>query len=89
MPIKLLIDTDVLIDFLRGRSQAVAYLENLIEESVLISSITVAELYSGVREGKEREVLDTFFLPLKLCLLMKKLLLKGDYIAEIMEKVMV
>ncbi|MGL4501325.1 MAG: hypothetical protein ACRCU2_19800 [Planktothrix sp.] len=28
------IDTDVLIDFLRGRSQAVTYLENLIEESI-------------------------------------------------------
>jgi predicted nucleic acid-binding protein len=34
MPKILLIDTDVLIDFLRGRSQAVTYLENLIEESI-------------------------------------------------------
>ncbi len=53
MPIKLLIDTDVLIDFLRGRSQAVAYLENLIEESVLISSITVAELIQAFGKGKK------------------------------------
>ncbi|MEC4813948.1 MAG: type II toxin-antitoxin system VapC family toxin [Scytonema sp. PMC 1069.18] len=59
MPKKLLIDTDVLIDYLRGKPQAIQYLENLTE-SLLISSITIAELYAGVREGKEREALDEF-----------------------------
>ncbi len=34
-------------------------MENLTE-SLLVSSITIAELYSGVREGKEREALDQF-----------------------------
>lgn len=47
---RLLIDTDVLIDYLRSKSQAVSFLENL-KELLLISSITVAELYAGVREG--------------------------------------
>ena len=56
----LLIDTDVIIDYLRGRLDAVLYLENLTE-SLLISTITVAEVYSGVREGKERNALNTFF----------------------------
>lgn len=55
----LLIDTDVLIDFLRGRAEAVAYLEGLTEP-LLISVLTVAELYAGVREGEERETLDLF-----------------------------
>lgn len=55
----LLIDTDVLIDYLREQEQAVAYLESLTEEA-LISAVTVAELYAGVREGKERKVLDAF-----------------------------
>ncbi len=55
----LLIDTDVLIDYPRDRSEAVSYLEGLTEP-FLISVITVAELYAGVREGMERARLDEF-----------------------------
>jgi hypothetical protein len=56
---RLLIDTDVRIDYLRGRAEAVSYLESLTE-SLLISAITVAELYAGVREGAERIALEQF-----------------------------
>jgi predicted nucleic acid-binding protein len=56
---RLLIDTDVVVDYLRGQAQAVAYLEGRAE-TLLVSSITVAELYAGVREGKERTALSTF-----------------------------
>ena len=56
---RLIIDTDVLIDYLRGQSEAVAYLEGLNSE-LLISAITLAELYAGVREGSERTQLETF-----------------------------
>jgi predicted nucleic acid-binding protein len=59
MPGRLLIDTDVLIDYLRGQPQSVQYLENLTE-LILVSAITIAELYGGVREGKERKALDEF-----------------------------
>jgi predicted nucleic acid-binding protein len=55
----LLIDTDVLIDYLRGQPEAVSYLESLTEP-LLISAITVAELYAGVREGAERTALEQF-----------------------------
>ena len=55
----LLIDTDVLIDYLRDYADAVSYLESL-SEPAYISAITVAELYAGVREGKERVALDSF-----------------------------
>jgi len=55
----LVVDTDVLIDYLRDRSQAVAFLEG-IEQSLAVSAITVAELYVGVREGEERRRLDAF-----------------------------
>jgi predicted nucleic acid-binding protein len=55
----LLIDTDVLIDYLRGQAQAVAYLEGLTEVQ-LVSAVTVAELYAGVREGKERAAPESF-----------------------------
>ena len=53
-----LIDTDVLIDYLRGRPEAVVYLESLTDR-LLISAITVAELYAGVREGVERYALES------------------------------
>lgn len=55
----LLIDTDVIIDYLRGQKDAVAYIEGLIEKP-LLSAITIAELYGGVREGDERNALNAF-----------------------------
>ena len=54
-----LIDTDVLVDYLRGQVNAVAYLES-VTERLMISAITVAELYAGVREGTERQAPDMF-----------------------------
>lgn len=59
MPDPLLIDTDVLIDYLRGQADAVADLEGLTD-TLMMSVITQAELYSGVREGTERSALDAF-----------------------------
>jgi predicted nucleic acid-binding protein len=56
---RLLLDTDVLVDYLRGREEAAAYLEAR-PEFLLISAITVAELYAGVREGEERRILAQF-----------------------------
>jgi predicted nucleic acid-binding protein len=56
---QLLIDTDVLIDYLRGRADSVNYLEGLTEP-LLMSVITLAELYAGVREGEERAKLEEF-----------------------------
>lgn len=51
----MLVDTDVMIDFLRGQPQAVAYMQTL-DLPLHLSAITVAELYAGIREG-ERAVL--------------------------------
>ena len=55
---KFLIDTDIVIDFLRGYEKAVAYLKNQSDEIVL-SCIVVAELYAGARDD-ERERLEMF-----------------------------
>lgn len=58
---KLMIDSDVLIDYLRGHDHAIKYLGKVFNDSFCcISAITVAELYVGVREGKERTILDHF-----------------------------
>jgi predicted nucleic acid-binding protein len=56
---RLLLDTDVLIDYLRGRSEAIAYLESL-PGPLALSAISVAELYAGVRDGDERVKLEQF-----------------------------
>ncbi len=54
-----LIDTDVLIDYLRDQPESISYLESLTPP-LSISAVTVAELYSGVREGAERVALEEF-----------------------------
>ena len=55
---QILVDTDVIVDFLRGYAKAISYVENHSAEIVL-SSIVVAELYAGVRDD-ERAKLDDF-----------------------------
>lgn len=54
-----LIDTDVLIDYLRDEKKAVDYLEK-VHEPLFISVITVAELYAGVKGKEEENVLTSF-----------------------------
>lgn len=55
----ILVDTDVLIDFLRGHEAARDFVAQLPEQ-VFVSAITVAELHVGVRNGKERVALTEF-----------------------------
>jgi len=55
----MLVDTDVLIDFLRGLPPAQAFVSNLPDQAY-VSAITIAELHVGVRDGKERAVLTEF-----------------------------
>jgi predicted nucleic acid-binding protein len=60
-----LLDTDLWIDFLRGLPNAVDFVEQL-PDIVCISAVSVAELYAGVREGKEREILGDLLTSLKI-----------------------
>lgn len=53
----LIIDTDVIIDYLRGYRSAVDYIEQLTEEPAT-SVVVVAELYAGVKDGTERTKLE-------------------------------
>lgn len=49
-----LVDTDILIHFLRGRREAKDFLSSLLDRShILCSSITVAEIFAGIRSGEE------------------------------------
>jgi len=53
----LLIDTDVMIDFLRGHPKAVALVKKH-SARIILSSIVTAELYAGVRGDEELDTLD-------------------------------
>ena len=58
---RLLFDTDVLIEYLRGRQRAVEYLEGLTADSC-VSVVSVAELFVGVRDDGEEASLKQFLL---------------------------
>lgn len=47
------------MNYLRARSPAVSFIEGL-EPRPLVSAITVAELYAGARNARERGALDEF-----------------------------
>ncbi|MEN6576459.1 MAG: type II toxin-antitoxin system VapC family toxin [Phycisphaerales bacterium] len=52
-------DTDVLVDFFRGRDEAVACV-NACSGRIILSSIVVAELYAGVKGDAEYAALEDF-----------------------------
>jgi predicted nucleic acid-binding protein len=56
---RILFDTDVIIDYLRGNRKAVDFFETFDGE-FNVSAITIAELYSGVKGEQEREELNYF-----------------------------
>ena len=55
----ILLDTDILVDFLRGHSKAMAFV-NASSARIILSTIVVAELYAGVRGDEEQAVLEDF-----------------------------
>ena len=55
----LVLDTDVLVDYLRGYPEAIRYL-NTRAELVILSAVTAAELYAGVQEEDDLARLDEF-----------------------------
>ena len=55
----LLLDTDVLVDYLRGDERAVAFVKGCADRIVL-SSVVAAELYAGVKGEAELSALDEF-----------------------------
>lgn len=65
MPDRLLVDTDVAVEYLRGRAEAVAWLE-ACDVTLLLSVISVAELHAGLRGEEERRRMESFFLAFEL-----------------------
>ena len=55
----ILLDTDVLVDFLRGHNKAVAFV-NAYSNWIILPSIVIAELYAGIKGEDEQVALDKF-----------------------------
>jgi len=55
----ILLDTDILVDFLRNYNKAVEFV-NAHVARIILSSIVVAELYAGVKGDQEQTALDSF-----------------------------
>lgn len=53
----ILLDTDILVDFLRGHEEAAAFV-SANADRILLSALVVAELYSGVKGEAEEAALD-------------------------------
>lgn len=57
-----LTDTTIIVDFLRGQKKAIGFIED--QKNIIISSITVSEIYQGVRDKRElnavNKLLDKF-----------------------------
>jgi len=58
-PRPLPLDTDVVVNFLRGHPDAAACV-TANQERLILSAVVVAQLYAGVRDGTERTALDEF-----------------------------
>jgi predicted nucleic acid-binding protein len=63
MPKRLVIDMDVLVEYLRGSTKAADWIEGQ-EAELMVSAITVAELFAGVKGKRESQILDRFLLAL-------------------------
>jgi predicted nucleic acid-binding protein len=59
MTARVLVDTDVLIDFFRGYEKAVSFVESYSSD-IILSSIVVAELFAGVRGDVEQHTIESF-----------------------------
>ena len=57
---EILVDTDVLIDYLRDHPQAIRFVESHAE-ALQLSVINVAEIWAGVRGAQEQQKIETLF----------------------------
>jgi len=56
---KILIDTDVLINFLRGREKTREYLASVLDKAdVCCSTVTVAEIHAGMKEHERIKTME-------------------------------
>jgi predicted nucleic acid-binding protein len=54
---KIILDTDVMIDFIKGHPKAINLFDTF-QDPVVLPSVVVAELYAGAKGDKEIQLLD-------------------------------
>lgn len=54
-----LLDTSVVVDFLRGHREATRFVSSL-DEKPAVSAVTVSELFAGIRSQKEEKAARSF-----------------------------
>lgn len=59
----ILVDTDVMVDILRGHAPAMAWLGDLDDEQIVLSGFVVAELLQGCRNRKEQQKVERVIAP--------------------------
>lgn len=79
----ILLDTDLLADFFRGHSKAVAFI-NANSSRIILSPIVIAELFAGAKGDAERATIESFVslfpvIPIGLEIAKTGGLLKRDY----------
>ncbi|MBC7227242.1 MAG: PIN domain-containing protein [Thermoflexales bacterium] len=53
-----LIDTNILVDLLRGREEARQWIDRLPDDGRFISVVTAAELLAGARTAREQDLIE-------------------------------
>lgn len=84
---KVLIDTDIIVWFLRGRKEVIRLLEELQKSGVpTCSSISIVEVQSGVINGEEEKT-SKFLNSLEVCPVNREIAnLAGEYIRKYKKK---
>lgn len=59
----LLLDTDVMVDVLRGFPPALAWLASLVDEPIVLPGFVVMELIQGCRNRREQRKLERVLVP--------------------------
>jgi predicted nucleic acid-binding protein len=61
---KILLDSDVVIEWLRGRLPVVEKIQKLIvqQSELFWTPVSIAEIYAGVRKGEENDIANLFLL---------------------------
>lgn len=54
----MIVDTNIIIDLLNGRKEAFKFLDSNLRNNLLLSVISVSEVYSGIRGKKEVQLLE-------------------------------
>lgn len=78
---KMIVDTDVLIDFFRGNPKTIDFIGRYSTE-INISSVTITELYSGVRSNKEEQDIEDFLETIKIINVDQKIARDGGLVRK-------